>query len=199
VRSDEHAKVPLAVMGRFTPEFAGFVGVEGLDREVLDLQPGLDERQAQATREAIAELERRLEAEKDPRVRQDLEIMIESSRDNLRGAELNRKYLLPYFDVPQTIFLGLQALLDEQVPAERRVLALVRLRRYAGLEPGYTPLLELARERIRERMSDPALLGPARAELEKNLGNSGFYLDGIAKLFAGFRIKGYEEPLARLR
>ena len=185
-------------MARFTPEFAGFVGVEGLDREVLDLKPGLDERQEQASRQAVTELEARLAAEKDPRVRQDLEIMIANGRDNLEGAALNRKYLLPYFDAPQTIFQGLQALLDEQVPAERRALALVRLKRYVGLEPGYTPVLELARDRVRERMSNASLLGPARAELEKNLGNSAFYVDGVAKLFAQFKVAGYQEAHARL-
>jgi hypothetical protein len=44
VRSDEHARVSLGVLGRFSPEFAGFLGVEGLDREILDLKPNLDER-----------------------------------------------------------------------------------------------------------------------------------------------------------
>jgi hypothetical protein len=198
-RSDEHARVPLGLIGRFSPEYAGFIGVEGLDREVFDLKPGLDERQEEATREALAEIESRLAAERDPRVRQDLEIMIEAGRDNLEGARLNRKYLLPYFDVPQTIFRGLQALLDDQVPPERRGAALVRLKRYAGLEPGYTPVLELARDRIRGRLADPALLGPPRAQLEKNLGNSAFYVDGIAKLFAKYGIAGWEEAHGRLR
>jgi hypothetical protein len=199
VRSDEHAKVPLGQLGRFSPEYAGFLGIEGLDREVFDLKPGLDERSEQATRASLAELEKRLAAEKDPRVRQDLEIMIQAGRDNLEGAALNRKYLLPYFDVPQTIFRGLQALLDDQVPQERRAAALVRLERYVGMEPSYTPILELARDRIRERLANPALLGPARAQLEKNLGNSAFYVDGVAKLFAKYGIAGWEEPHARLK
>jgi hypothetical protein len=198
-RSDEHAKVPLGVIGRFTPEYAGFVGVEGLDREVFDLKPGLDERYEQAVRESLADLQARLAAEKDPRVRQDLEIMIASGRENLEGSALNRKYLVPYFDVPQTIFRGLLILLDDQVPPERRALALARLRRYTGLEAGYTPILELAREHMRERLANPALLGPARAELEKNLGNSGFYVDGVAKLFAKYGIKDYQEAHARLK
>jgi hypothetical protein len=198
VRSDEHAQIPLGLIGRFSPEYAGFLGVEGLDREVFDLKPGLDERSEQATRAALAEMEKRLAAEKDPRVRQDLEIMIQAGRDNLEGGALNRKYLLPYFDVPQTIFRGLQALLDDQVPRERRAAALVRLQRYVGWEPSYTPILELARDRIRERLANPALLGPARAQLEKNLGNSAFYVDGVAKLFAKYGIAGWEEAHARL-
>ena len=198
-RSDELARIPLAVVGRFSPEFAARLGLEGLDANILDLGPRLEERTEQATREALAELEKRLGAETDARVRQDLEIMIESGRDNLEGARLDRKYLIPYSDVPQTIFQGVRSLLDDQVPAERRANALVRLRRYTGLEPGFIPLTELAMQRTRERLADPGLLGPARAELEKNLGNSGFYVDGIAKLFARYGVAGYEEAHARLR
>jgi hypothetical protein len=198
-RSDEHARVPLGVVGRFSPEFAARLGLEGLDQDVLDLGPRLDERTERATREALAELERRLAAETDPRVRQDLEIMIASGRDNLEGARLNRRYLIPYVDVPQTVFQGIRSLLDDQVPPARRANALVRLRRYTGLEPGYTPVTELAIQRTRERLAEPGLLGPARAELEKNLGNSAFYVDGVAKLFAKFGLAGHEEAQARLR
>jgi uncharacterized protein DUF885 len=199
VRSDEHARVPLAMLGRFSPEGAGFLGVDGLDREVLDLKPNLDERSAQAGQEVLAELAKRLAAEQDARVRQDLEIMIETGRRNLEGAALNRKYLLPYFDLPRTMFRGLQTLLDDQIPAERRALALVRLKRYAGMDPGFAPLTELARDRVRERLPEASLLGPARAELEKNLGNSAFYVDGIGKLFAKYGIAGWEEAHGRLK
>ena len=106
---------------------------------------------------------------------------------------------MPYFDVPLTIFRGLQSLLDDQVAAERRPAAVVRLRKYAGEAPGTTPITVLAEARTKERMADKALLGPPRAEVEKNLGNSGFYLDGIEKLFQKYKIAGYEAPLARLR
>ena len=73
-----------------------------------------------------------LAAEKDALVRQDLEILIEAVRRQRSGFDVNQKLLLPYINAPQAIFNGLRALLDDQVPQERRRAALVRLRKYAG-------------------------------------------------------------------
>jgi len=198
-RSNEHAQVLIRVTAQFSPERAGEIGVPGLDEAVLDLNPRRFERSEEAMREALAELERRLAAEKDPLVRQDLEILVQSARDKLKSAELSRKYEVTYFDIPLTVFGGLRALLDDQIAPERRKAALVRLRKYAGLAPGTTPVTVLARDRIRERLGEPGLIGPPKAEVENNLGNATFYVEGIGKLFAKYGIAGYEEPLAALK
>jgi hypothetical protein len=132
-------------------------------------------------------------------VRQDLDILIQSAKDQIESDALQRKYELTYFDVPLTIFRGLRSLLDDQVAAERRASALVRLKKYAGDVPGTTPLTVLAEQRMRERLGDASLLGPPRAEVEKNLGNTAFYLDGIEKLFQKYQVAGYEAPFAKLR
>ena len=199
VKSDANADVLLKAFARFSPEGAGQIGVSGLDEQVLDLQPRLYERRDAATREALAELERRRPAETDPLVRQDLDILIQSTKDQIEGDALSRKYELTYFDVPLTIFRGLHALLDDQIAPERRAAALVRLEKYAGDVPGTTPLTVLAEQRMRERLGEASLLGPPRAEVEKNLGNTAFYLDGIEKLFQKYQVAGYEAPLARLK
>jgi len=199
VKSDANAKVLLDVLARFGPEGAGQIGVSGLDEQVLDLGPRLYERSQEATRAALAELERRRASESDALVGQDLDILIQSARDQIEGTDLSRKYELDYVDVPLVVFRGLRSLLDEQVEPARRPAALVRLKKYAGEVPGTTPLTVLAEQRTRERLVVPGLLGPARAEVEKNLGNTGFYLDGIEKLFQKYPLAGYEAPLATLR
>ena len=199
VKSDANADVLLKVFSRFAPEGAGQVGVSGLDEQVRDLQPRLYERSEAASKEALAELERRRAAETDALVRQDLDILIQSAKDQLEGDALSRKYELTYFDVPLTIFRGLRSLLDDQIAPERRAAALVRLKKYAGDVPGTTPLTVLAEQRMRDRLGDASLLGPPRAEVEKNLGNTTFYLDGIEKLFQKYQIAGYEAPLAKLK
>ena len=56
----------------------------------------------------------------DPRVRQDLDILIKAARSQAKTLELNRKYLLPFFDLPQAIFSGFQNLLDSRVPRNGR-------------------------------------------------------------------------------
>lgn len=198
-RSNQHARVALEPISRFAPEGAGQLGMEGYDENVLDLKPNLTGRVLEANREVLAELRKRLAEEKHPLVRQDLQIMIEAAEDSIRGAELNRKYLLPYFNISQTIFGGIRALLDEQVTPERRPAALVRLRKYAGLEKGYVPLTVLAEDRIRERLKEPGLLGPPRQQVEKDLQNSASFVDGIGQLFAKYRVAGFEEAHAKLK
>jgi len=129
-------------------------------------------------------------------VRQDLHILVESAEDQIKGDALDRKYMLPYFNAPQIAFYGMQALLDPQLPPEKHAAALVRLNRYAGLEEGYEPMLSLARARIEDRMADDALLGPYRAEVEKDLANAPRFVAGIGQLFQAVGVEGYEAALA---
>src|SRR5208282_3762162 len=73
-RSNRDAQVLLKVLARFNPEAAARFGVSGVDEQVVDLQPNFLERERQALRQAQGEIERLLAEEKDPAVRQDLEI-----------------------------------------------------------------------------------------------------------------------------
>jgi uncharacterized protein (DUF885 family) len=198
-KSNQNARVMLQVLARFGPEGAGQLGVPGLDEEIFDLKPRLTQRAVAATREAVATLKQRLETEEDPAVRQDLEILIQAGEQNVEGTLLAEKYQIPYFDLPHTVFRGIRALLDDQVEPSRRGAALVRLKRYAGVEQGYTPIAELAKDRIRERLPDKSLQAPFRDEVERDLGNADSFMDGIAKLFQKYSISGWEEPHAKLK
>ena len=198
-RSDENAKVLLDVQARFGPEGAGQIGLDGYDEQILDLTPGRDERLRAALTDAIRTLEGRHAKETDAAVKQDLEILIDSAKRNVEGSLLNERLVVPYFDTPQVVFFGIRGLLDDQVSPERRKAALVRFRKYVGLEPGTRPILELAADRTRKGLATPGLLPPARAEVEKNLGNAGFYVDGIAKLFQKYALTGSEEAQGRFK
>lgn len=198
-KSDENAQVLLEVLARFGPEGAGQLGIPGLDEQILDLSPGFEERASAATRKAAGELRQRLAAEKDPAVRQDLQILIGAAEDNLRGEEMEKKYFLPYFNVTRTVFGGLQGLLDDQVEASRRPAALVRLKKYAGLEPGTKPLTLLAQDFTRGRLADAKLVGPFKDQIERDLATNQTVVAGIGELFAKYGIKGYEEPYAKLK
>ncbi|MES1244225.1 MAG: DUF885 domain-containing protein [Acidobacteriota bacterium] len=198
-RSDKNAQVLIDVMARQSPEGAGQLGVPGLDEEIFDLKPGFQERGRAAIREARETLKQRLASETDPNIKQDLEILIGATDDQLEGSALGEKYTLPYFDIPAAVFQGLRALLDDQVEASRRPAALVRLRKYTGVEPGYTPLTVLAEQFIRSRMDQPGLMGPFKDEVERDLQNDATYLAGLEELFKKYNIKGYEQPYAKLK
>ncbi len=193
-KSNEHAQVVLDGVAKFTPEDAAAIGVDGLDEEITDLNPERYERELAESEEILAELKRRLEDETDTRVRQDLGILIKVVKDSMRSAKLNRENMLPYYDLNQSVFSGVRALIDVQIPRERYPAAVVRIRRYAGLEEGFTPLTELAKERTRERFELDGLVGPYRGQVEQDLQRGETFITGIEELFAGTDLQGWQEP-----
>ena len=76
--SDAHAQVLLEANARFSPEQASALGLARYDTQVVDLAPKREERQRAALDAAKAELGKRLAAEPDARVKQDLEIMLDA-------------------------------------------------------------------------------------------------------------------------
>ena len=91
-RSDQNAKLLLEVDARFYPESAASLGISDLDEQTIDLKAKFEERHGEATKQAIIELEKRLEQEKDNSVRQDLDILIKGARSEIRGREIRKKY-----------------------------------------------------------------------------------------------------------
>ena len=191
-RSNADAQILMQQLASFVPEMAGMFGVEGMDDRIMDLKPKLTERSTAAIEAARAKLERRLLEEKDPRVRQDLEILINRATMFIDDGKLQDKLVVPYFNMSQMVFQGTRTLLDDQVAPERRAVVVTRLRRYAGLETGYEPITKLAMDRSRERFKVKGLLGPAREEVERDLENQARFIGGIEKLLQKYEIKGYE-------
>src|SRR5579864_7384529 len=198
-RSNQNATILMTPLARFQPEAAAFFGLDGYDEQVLDIKPNYDRRRQDAVRQALTELQSRLGKEKDPAVREDLEILVKSAQDDIHQVDLNEKYEVPYFNLSRLYFNGLRSLLDDQASAERHQRAIVRLKRYTGVEPGYTPLTELATARTREHMNRAGLMYPFKGEVEKDLGNSDQFMAGIEQLFKKFNVQGYEQPYAKLK
>jgi hypothetical protein len=197
-RSNEHAAVMIAVRGKFQPEFASYFGTTDYDEQVFDLGPKAGERHRAALAAAQAELRTRLAAERDPNVRQDLEIMIAAAALEIEGSMLSEQYQLPWFNLMRAVFFGHQALLSPQADPVRHPAALVRLRRYTGLEDGAESIFAQARARFEERMDDPALLGPVQAEVEQALAGMPALVGGIRQLFTQHGMTDAEPALDAL-
>jgi len=197
-KSNEHAQVVLDGVAKFNSEYAAAIGVEGLDEEITDLNPERYERELAESEKILAELERRLEGETDTRVRQDLGILIKVMNEGIRSDKLNRENMLPYYNLNQSVFRGVRALIDVQIPRERYPAAIVRIKRYAGLEDGFTPLAELARDRTSERFDVDGLVGPYRDEVEQDLERAETFIVGIEELLGGTDLQGWQEPYETL-
>lgn len=196
--SNGHARLLLDLIARFAPEQAAALGVDGLDEEVFDLRPNVYERSQQAAREVVAELEKRLAAEDQPLVREDIAILIQAAENNMRSARLRREHLLPYYNLTQTIFQGVRTLLDPQVPSERYPAVVTRLRKYSGRARGHKAITELAKARTGERFAVDGLLGPYRGEVEQDLERAATFIDGMRELLAGADLDGWEKPFETL-
>lgn len=197
--SNRHAQLLLDVIARFSPEGAGQFGVEGLDDQIADISAPALERQRQAMAAARKDLQGLLAREPHPLVRQDLQILIDSASEAVRGAELAEEHLVPYTDVTRLVYGGLRALLDEQVAPARRAAALVRLRKYAGLTGGFEPVAAVAERRTRDRLGRQGLLPPARQQVERDLTNAPILRQGIARLLEQYQIDGWQQPYEALR
>jgi len=198
-KSNQNAQLLLTVGARYAPEGASSLGITGLDDKISIPAPDLSERSRRDTEEALKTLRSRLASEQDPLVKQDLEILIHAGERSNRLSLAQEKYLLPYQNASRTVFFGVQSLLDDQVVPERRKAAVVRLRRYTGLEAGYTPITVRAENVFRDRLKTPGLLGPAKPEVEQDIANMSAFSTGIGLLLEKYKMAGYQEAYAKLK
>lgn len=196
-KSNENAKLLLNVYAHYEPEESGELGVPGLDEKISIPYAGKPEDERRDLNAALRTLQSRLAAEPDPLVKQDLQILIAAGQREVRSSEINERLLLPYLSVAQTVFHGMQSLLDSQIAPERRPAALVRLKRYAGMENGYTPTTMLAEQRFREKEGAPGLLGPSRQEVEKDLNDADALVTGVGLLLEKYNMHGYQATYAK--
>ncbi|HTR67591.1 MAG TPA: DUF885 domain-containing protein, partial [Terriglobales bacterium] len=147
----------------------------------------------------LAKLKAALATEKQKEVQQDLEIIIPKVELEFKEQDFDRAHDVDFLNASGQVFRGLRILLDEQTPSERRPAAVVRIRKYAGLEPGYKPLTEILKQRVMEQMAKPGVIYPSRTEIETELGRNSNYVEGIAALMARYKLTGWQEPYEKLK
>jgi len=188
-KSNEYTQILVNAQAPLQPEQASFFGVPGFDDQVFDFGPGYAQRFRDATAKARAGIVAKAAKETDPNVKQDIAILLQAADDQLRQSEVTERLTRPWLDAGQTIFQGIQTLLSEQTPQDRRAKAVTRLQRYAGVAPGTTALTTLARQRYEERGAK-GLVQPTRIEVQQSLDNVKTYQQGIRELFTRFQLGG---------
>ena len=196
--SNRHTQVLLEVNARYQPESAADLGLTQYDRLIIDLKPKFDERFEADLAAAITQLETVRAQVKDDRASQDLDILIKAAQRQAATSALNRRLMIPYFDLGKQIYGSFQDMLDARVDKKRQPAALVRLKRYAGTERGYEPITKLARARIEERMHDSSLTWPWVVEVQQNLDNAPQYIDGMRDLLKKSGLSGWQKDFDAL-
>lgn len=99
-RSNTYAQILIGAEAQFKPESFSDFGIPGYDDRVVDLRADNAGRFRSAVASAKSELQEKLKIERDPSVREDLEIMIAAAADDIESSELQEQLVLPWADVP---------------------------------------------------------------------------------------------------
>ena len=198
-RSNAYTNRLLDVQLAHDPESGSQEGLAKFDERISD--PSLQDQLARRREleAVVAELKAAAAGEADRNVREDLAILLKAFDLDFRREDFELKHEVPFMNASEGVFQGLHGLLDDQVAAPRRAAALVRLRKYAGTEPGYRPYAELLKQRELEQIAKPDVVYPSKGELETELGRNSNYVDGIAALFKQYKLKRWQTSYAAVQ
>ena len=197
--SNKYTNQLVAVEMKHHPEQGSDEGLSQFDADVSQPTLADEDRQRQETEAVLSTLKGAVGQQKQKEVAQDLQIVIRKVELQFREHDFDRAHKVDFLNASKTVFSGLRVLLDEQTPVERRPAAVVRVRKYAGLEPGYKPLTEILKQRVMEQMAKPGVVYPARTEIETELSRNSNYLEGIATLLEKYKLTGWQEPYGKLK
>ena len=197
--SNRYANMLIDVVFKYRPEFGTQQGLSQFDTKASQPTLANEDQERHETEAVLAKLKTAAAEKQQEDVAEDLQIMIRRVNLDFKRQDFRRAHEVPFFNASQMVFGGLQVLLDEQTPTERRPAAVVRIREYAGLEPGYTALTEILKQRISEQMAKPGVIYPARVEIETEMARNSNYLNGIAALMQKYKLTGWEGPFAKLK
>jgi uncharacterized protein (DUF885 family) len=198
-RSNTYTNKLLAVQLEHDPERGSRQGLAQFDERISNPRLSDELAERRELEAALKAVDAARPQEHDQRVLQDLDILDKAFNLQFRKQDYGLQHEVPFLNASERVFLGIRTLLDEQVAAPRRAAAVVRLRRYAGIDPGYQPLSELLKARELAQMAKPNVIYPAKSQLETELGRNGTYVEGIANLFRKYGLQGWEPAYDKLK
>lgn len=197
--SNGYANMLIDVTLRHHPEFGSQQGLSQYDPKVSQPTLADEDIERQQTEAVLVKLKAAAAEKQQPEVAEDLQIMIRRVDLNFRRQDFQRAHEVPFINASQLVFTGLRVLLDDQTPADRRPAAVIRIRAYAGLEPGYTAITEILKERVTEQMAKPGVIYPAKVEIETEMARNSNYIEGIAALMQKYKLENWQEPYSKLK
>jgi uncharacterized protein (DUF885 family) len=198
-QSNHYTRLLLDVQLKHSPEQGSREGLARFDAQISDPRLADELVQRRELEAVLSTLKTARTQVADKDVQEDLDILQRAFELQFRMDDFARQHLVNAFNPSESVFEGIQALLDDQVPADRRPAALVRLRKYAGLEPGFSPYAELVKQRTTEQLAKLGVFFPPKALLENQLDRNPNYLKGIPLLFKKYHLHGWEAAFTALK
>jgi hypothetical protein len=198
-QSNEFTNLLLSVQLEHSPEQGSAQGVAKFDDRISDPSRANEVAQRHELEAALAKIKAAQATITDKNVKEDIEILQKAFDLQFRQEDFELAREVPFHNASAQVFRGLRVLLDDQVPVERRSAALVRLRKYAGVEPGYQPFTDRLKERENEQIAKTDVIFPSKEQVETDLGRNSTYIEGIATLFKKYNLSGWEPVYAKLK
>ena len=197
--SNNYARMLIEVTFKYRPEFGSQQGLAQFDTKASQPTLANEDKERADTEAVLAKLKAASQEKQLPQVAEDLQIMMRKVDLEFRRQDFQRAHEVPFLNASQIVFMGLRVLLDDQTPAERWPSAVTRMRAYAGLEPGYTAITDILKERVQQQMAKPGVFYPSRTQIETEMARNSNYIDGIAALMQKHNLTAWQEPLAKLK
>ena len=199
IQSNRYTKMIIDIDEKYSPEFGTEQGLAFYDTLVSVPTLANINAERKDRENAVSLLKEARSKETNLAVKQDLNILIKQSDLGFRQDDFEFAREVSFLNATNTVFDGIQTFLDDQVPAERRTAALARLRKYAGLEKGYSPLTSILQSRTESQMSKPGVIYPSRQKLEVALSHNADMVEGIAELCKKYKLTGWEETYTAIK
>jgi hypothetical protein len=197
--SNGYTSVLLAIEFKHHPERGSREGLSEYDTNISQPSWADEDNERRELGDVVEQLKGAIKQQQQPEVAQDLAITVRKLELRFKREDLERSREVRFVNASRMVFEGLQFLLDEQTPQERRPAVVERIRKYSGLEPGYEPITEILKKRVLDQVGKPGVVYPWRNEIETELARDSGYVMGIAELMRKFKMKNWEEPYGRLK
>jgi Bacterial protein of unknown function (DUF885) len=197
--SNDYANLVIQVEFKHDPEAASRQGLSEFDNKISQPTLADEDQERQETAAVLVKLKTASAEKQRKEVEQDLQIMIRKVELDFKQEDFARAHEVPFLNASAMVFEGLRILLDEQTSSDRRPAAVVRIREYAGLEPGYKSIAEILKQRVTEQMAKPGVIYPARVEIETEMARNSNYVDGISALMQKYNLTAWQEPFGKLK
>lgn len=198
-KSNEYTKILIDISKKYSPEFGSSQGLAQYD--TLIAVPTLANEKAQRKEQetALTGFQKAKTIETDPFIKQDLDILIHQLMLDFKNEDFDDSRKVSYLNPTSTIFRGIQILLDDQTPAERRQAAVIRLKKYAGMQQGYQPISAIYKERTLQQIAKPDMIYPSKQAMEVEMSRNASMLAGIPAMFKKYNITGWEDAYATIK
>ncbi len=185
-KSNQIAEEYTRFFSELYPELGSSFGMKEYDAKGVGIVDDMESRDRAGLKTWQDKLAQVAPKETDPNLKIDLEIMSDMVNRSLEGLDIDEKVgAVPYALVSRGLYSNLFMLINPQSPAERKAAAVDRFKAYVEGFGSYKPYAVAQESRTRAFLAaraGKAMFFPLKNELEKYLGDSPTYVQGIRKM-----------------